>query len=64
LTVAPTLVTFGRWDLVTSTRFESALWTISDVEVRVFEDRTHAAIYEIVAAFNERTLAFLRSRRG
>jgi 3-oxoadipate enol-lactonase len=56
---APTLVTFGRWDLVCSTRFEPAFRTIPDVEVHVFEDCAHAAIYENISAFNERTLAFL-----
>ncbi len=59
---APTLVTFGRWDLACSTRFEPALRAIPDVEVHVFEDCAHAAIYEDVPAFNERTLAFLRSQ--
>lgn len=60
---APTLITFGRWDLVCSTRFEHALLTIPDSEVHVFEDCAHAAIYEDVPAFNERTLAFLRAHR-
>jgi len=60
---APTLITFGRWDLVCSTRFEPALQTIQGSEVHVFEDCAHAAIYENVAAFNERTLAFLRAHR-
>ncbi len=61
---APTLVTFGRWDLVCSTRFEPALRAIPGVAVHVFEDCAHAAIYENVAAFNERTLEFLRAHRG
>lgn len=60
---APTLITFGRWDLVCSTRFEPALRTIRHSEVHVFEDCAHAAIYENVAAFNARTLAFLRAHR-
>lgn len=60
---APTLVTFGRWDLVCSTRFEPAFRTIRGSEVHVFEDCAHAAIYENVPAFNERTLAFLRAHR-
>ena len=60
---APTLVTFGRWDLVCSTRFEPALRTIRGNEVHVFEDCSHAPIYENVPAFNERTLAFLRAHR-
>ena len=60
---APTLVTFGRWDLVCSTRFEPAFRTIRRSEVHVFEDCAHAAIYENVPSFNERTLAFLRAHR-
>ncbi|MGD0862755.1 MAG: alpha/beta hydrolase [Candidatus Limnocylindrales bacterium] len=61
---APTLITFGRWDLVCSTRFEPAFRTIGGSEVHVFEDCSHAPIYENVAAFNERTLAFLRAHRA
>jgi pimeloyl-ACP methyl ester carboxylesterase len=60
---APTLVTFGRWDQVCSTRFEPALRTIRHSEVHIFEDCSHAPIYENVAAFNDRTLAFLRANR-
>jgi 3-oxoadipate enol-lactonase len=60
---APTLVTFGRWDLVCSTRFEPAFRSIRGSEVHVFEDCAHAAIYENVPAFNERTLGFLRAHR-
>ena len=60
---APTLVTVGRWDLACSTRFLPALQTIPGAEVHVFEDCAHAAIYENVPAFNERTLAFLRRHR-
>jgi 3-oxoadipate enol-lactonase len=57
---APTLITFGRHDMVTSTRFADALTTgISDSELVVFEDCAHAPIYENVEAFNDRTLAFL-----
>jgi pimeloyl-ACP methyl ester carboxylesterase len=58
---APTLITFGRHDQVTSTRFADALTTgIARSELTVFEDCSHAPIYENVEAFNERTLAFLR----
>ena len=60
---APTLITFGRWDLVCSTRFEPALRAIGSSEVHVFEDCSHAPIYENVPAFNERTMAFLRAHR-
>jgi len=58
---APTLITFGRHDLVTSTRFAAPLSEgIADSEVLVFEDCSHAPIYENVEAFNAQTLAFLQ----
>jgi 3-oxoadipate enol-lactonase len=57
---APTLITFGRHDLVTSTRFAEPFATaIADTELIVFEDSSHAPIYENVEEFNQRTLAFL-----
>lgn len=59
---APTLLTFGRHDLVTSTRFAGPLGeAIGDCELIVFEDCSHAPIYENVEDFNQRTLAFLNS---
>ena len=61
---APTLITFGRWDQICSTRFEVPMRAIVNREVHVFEDCSHAPIYENVAAFNERTLAFLRTHAG
>jgi 3-oxoadipate enol-lactonase len=58
---APTLITFGRHDLVCSTRFAEPLTTaIADTELIVFEDCSHAAIYENVEEFNARTLTFLQ----
>lgn len=58
---APTLITFGRLDMVTSTRFADPLHQgIRDSEVVVFEGCSHAPIYEKVDEFNERTLAFLQ----
>jgi 3-oxoadipate enol-lactonase len=61
---APTLVTFGRHDAVTSTRFAPPLTSgIADSELIVFEDCAHAPIYENADEFNQRTLEFLR-RRG
>jgi len=58
---APTLITFGRHDLVTSTRFAAPLSEgIAGSEVLVFEDCSHAPIYENVEEFNQRTLAFLQ----
>jgi 3-oxoadipate enol-lactonase len=58
---APTLLTFGRHDTVTSTRFAEPIQDrIRDCELIVFEDCAHAAIYENVEEFNQRTLEFLR----
>ena len=48
---APTQVTFGRHDLLCSTRFADALTGgIADTELEVFEDCAHARIYENVQA--------------
>jgi 2-hydroxy-6-oxonona-2,4-dienedioate hydrolase len=61
----PTLVTFGRFDLVCSMRFAEALTgNIKDAELHVFEDCSHAPIYQNVEAFNQRTLAFLDKHVG
>ena len=57
---APTLITYGRHDIVTSTRFAAPLTeAIADTELFVFEDCAHAAIYENVEGFNRQTLGFL-----
>ena len=58
---APTLITFGRHDQVTSTRFLDPLTQgiAGSTEVAVFEGCAHAPIYENVEAFNQRTLEFL-----
>jgi 3-oxoadipate enol-lactonase len=62
---APTLITFGRHDACTSTRFAEPLTSgIADSELFVFEDCSHAAIYENVDAFNARTLDFLHRHSG
>ena len=58
--IAPTQITFGRHDQVTSTRFADRLKTgIKQSEMAIFETCSHAPIYEQVADFNQRTLAFL-----
>ncbi len=58
---APTQITFGRHDAITSTRFaESLKRGIRNSELHVFEDCSHAPLYENVAAFNGKTLEFLR----
>ena len=62
---APTLITFGRHDMVTSTRFAEQLTEgIRGSEVTVFEGCAHAPIYEDVDEFNGRTLAFLQRHVG
>jgi pimeloyl-ACP methyl ester carboxylesterase len=62
---APTQITFGRYDLVTSTRFADSLkQAIAQAEVVIFEGCTHAPIYEKVDEFNQTTLAFLQRHAG
>ncbi len=62
---APTQITFGQHDQVTSTRFAGQLTTaIAGSELVVFEGCAHAPIYEHVEEFNERTLDFLRRHSG
>ena len=62
---APTLITYGRHDIVTSTRFAAPLTEgIANTELIVFEDCAHAAIYEDVEGFNQQTLAFLQRHTG
>ena len=57
---APTLITFGGRDVATSTRFADPLKTrIHSSELLIFENGSHAPIYENVAEFNEKTLRFL-----
>jgi len=58
---APTLITFGRHDMATSTRFaEPMKASIRSSELVVFEGCAHAPIYERVEEFNGKTLEFLR----
>jgi pimeloyl-ACP methyl ester carboxylesterase len=58
---APTLVTFGAHDLVTSTRFADPLTSaIADSELVVFDHLSHAALHEDPETFNRATLAFLQ----
>jgi pimeloyl-ACP methyl ester carboxylesterase len=61
----PTQITFGRHDLVTSPRFADVMQNgIKGSELTIFEDCAHAPIYENVAAFNEKSLAFLKRHAG
>src|SRR6476620_5604577 len=58
---APTQITLGRHDMVASMRFADRLKNgIGNSELYIFEDCSHAPLYENVPAFNEKTLEFLR----
>ena len=62
---APTQITFGRHDQITSLRFAEPLTNaIKNNEFVIFEDCSHAPIYENVEEFNQKTLAFLQSHAG
>ena len=62
---APTLITFGLHDQVTSTRFAAPLTEgIANSELIVFDDCSHAPIYENTEEFNQRTLEFLQRHSG
>jgi pimeloyl-ACP methyl ester carboxylesterase len=59
---APTQITFGRYDLATSTRFADRMTGgIRNSELLIFEGCAHAPIYEQVEEFNQKTLRFLQS---
>jgi len=58
---APTQITFGRYDMATSTRFADRMKRgIRNSDLLIFEGCSHAPIYERVEEFNQKTLAFLR----
>ena len=58
---APTLITFGRHDAATSTRFAERLKNgIRNSELVIFEGASHAPIFEKVEEFNSATLQFLK----
>jgi pimeloyl-ACP methyl ester carboxylesterase len=62
---APTLITFGRHDIATSTRFaERMKGTIRNSELLIFEGCAHAPIYESVEEFNNKTTKFLMRNPG
>jgi pimeloyl-ACP methyl ester carboxylesterase len=62
---APTQITFGGRDALTSTRFADRLTNgIRGSELVVFDSCAHAAMYEQVEDFNGKTLAFLRRHAG
>jgi 3-oxoadipate enol-lactonase len=58
---APTQITFGRHDMVTSTRFADQMTgSIRGSELLIFEECAHAPIYQKVDEFNQKTLTFLQ----
>ena len=58
---APTQITFGRYDMVTSTRFADQMTgAIRGSDLLIWEGCAHAPIYEKVEEFNQKTLAFLQ----
>ena len=62
---SPTQITFGRHDMLTSTRFADRMQAnIQRAELIVFEGCAHAALYEKVDEFNQKTLEFLRRHSG
>ena len=62
---APTQITFGEHDVVTSVRFAGAMRNgINENELVVFEASAHTPIYENVTEFNQKTLSFLRRQIG
>jgi proline iminopeptidase len=63
--IAPTQITFGRYDMVTSTRFADPMTrAVRNSELVVFETSSHAPMYESVEEFNRTTLKFLRRQSG
>lgn len=62
---APTLITFGAHDLVTSTRFAEPLTsTIPNTEMVIFEQLSHAGLHEDPDTFNAATVDFLLRQAG
>jgi len=62
---APTQITFGRHDHVTSPRFAKPLQAgIRNSELYIFESASHAPIYEVTEEFNQKTLEFLKRHTG
>lgn len=62
---APTLITFGWHNVPPSTRFAQPLTSkIRNSELVIFENCSHAPIYEKVEEFNAKTLGFLQRHAG
>jgi pimeloyl-ACP methyl ester carboxylesterase len=63
--MAPTQITFGRDDMLCSTRFADRLkGKIQDSEVVIFEGCAHTPLYQKVEEFNQKTLEFLQRHVG
>ena len=62
---APTQISLGEHDPLTSLRFAEPMKSaIRQSELVVFEGCSHAALYEKVEEFNQKTLAFLQRHVG
>ena len=62
---APTLITFGEYDMVCSTRFADRMTkNIKNTELLIFKNCAHAALYENVEEFNKKTMDFLLRHSG
>jgi pimeloyl-ACP methyl ester carboxylesterase len=62
--VAPTQITYGRWDRLISTRFAPALTEGSKgAELVVFDHLSHAGLHEDAEGFNRGTLDFLTRQK-
>jgi pimeloyl-ACP methyl ester carboxylesterase len=61
---APTQITFGRTDLLTIRFADQLKGSIRNSELLVFEGCAHAALYEKVEEFNQKTLQFLQHHTG
>jgi 3-oxoadipate enol-lactonase len=61
---APTQITFGRTDLLTSRFADRMNGNIRDSELLIFEGCAHAPLYEKVDEFNQTTLTFLQRHSG
>jgi pimeloyl-ACP methyl ester carboxylesterase len=61
---AATQITFGRTDLLTSRFADRLKANIRDSELLIFEGCAHAALYEKVEEFNQKTLEFMQRHAG
>jgi pimeloyl-ACP methyl ester carboxylesterase len=61
---APTQITFGRYDMLTLRFGEAIKGSIRNSELLIFEGCSHAALYEKVEEFNQKTLEFLQRQTG